>query len=78
LAKVKKKLEEASNMVDRAETRTRVLQRHLRDVEASPTGSVEALDLPPIDFGVGEESANGGPAEIPSPQTTLDFVKEVS
>jgi len=74
LAKVKKKLEEASNMVDRAETRTRVLQRHLRDVEASPNSSVEALNLPPIDFELREQSDAVGPAETITPQATIDFM----
>jgi DNA recombination protein RmuC len=35
LAKVKKKLNEAQNTIDSAETRTRAIQRKLRDVEAS-------------------------------------------
>ncbi len=35
LAKVKKKLSEAQTTIDKAETRTRVIQRKLRDVEAS-------------------------------------------
>lgn len=49
LAKVRKKLQEASNTVERAEGRTRVLQRHLRGVEDGPAA---ALDLPLFD---GEE-----------------------
>ena len=36
LAQVKKKLEEASNTVDKAAIRTRAIQRSLREVEASP------------------------------------------
>ncbi len=36
LAKTKKKLEEASNTIDLAETRTRVMSRRLKDVEALP------------------------------------------
>ena len=36
LAQVKKKLEEASNTVDKAAVRTRAIQRSLRDVEGSP------------------------------------------
>ena len=36
LAQVKKKLEEASNSVDKAAIRTRAVQRTLRDVEGSP------------------------------------------
>ncbi len=49
LAKVKKKLQEASNTVDQAETRTRVLQRQLREVEFTPNALPEeptgCLDL---------------------------------
>jgi DNA recombination protein RmuC len=43
LAKVKKKLEEASHTVDQAETRTRVLQKHLRNVETPTSGSQEGM-----------------------------------
>jgi DNA recombination protein RmuC len=43
LAKVKKKLQEASNTVDEAETRTRVLHRELLQVESRPEGSSESL-----------------------------------
>ena len=35
LGKLKKKLGEAQNTIDRAETRTRAIQRKLRDVEGS-------------------------------------------
>ena len=35
LAKVKKKLGEAQNTIDSAETRTRAIQRRLRDVEGA-------------------------------------------
>jgi DNA recombination protein RmuC len=53
LAKVKKKLEEASHTVDQAEVRTRVLQRHLRDVETPASeseGEVDSLlDLAAVD-----------------------------
>jgi DNA recombination protein RmuC len=40
LAKVKKKLNEAQNTIDKAETRTKVIQRKLRDVEASETSDL--------------------------------------
>ena len=43
LAKVKKKLQEASNTVEVAETRTRVLQRSLIDVEAAPDDLSEPM-----------------------------------
>jgi DNA recombination protein RmuC len=43
LSKVKKKLQEASTTVEQAETRTRVLQRHLRDVESAPSESSAEL-----------------------------------
>jgi DNA recombination protein RmuC len=46
LAKVKKRLQEAANSVDHAETRTRVLERHLRDVSV-PTP--EEIDGSPMD-----------------------------
>ena len=37
LAKTKKKLEEATNQIGSAETRTRVIERRLRDVQALPS-----------------------------------------
>ncbi|WP_083650878.1 DNA recombination protein RmuC [Azonexus hydrophilus] len=43
LAHTKKKLEEASNSIVRAETRTRQLSRKLKDVEALPAGDAEKL-----------------------------------
>ena len=43
LAHTKKKLEEASNSIVRAETRTRQLSRKLRDVEALPAGDAGKL-----------------------------------
>jgi DNA recombination protein RmuC len=47
LAKVQKKLQEASNTVDQGLTRTRVLERRLRGVETPE--SVDDLELPLID-----------------------------
>jgi DNA recombination protein RmuC len=47
LSKVKKKLQEASNTVDRAESRTRVLQNHLRAVEGSPSSIPELPSAAP-------------------------------
>lgn len=43
LAKTKKKLEEASNQIDAAETRTRVMTRRLKSVEAASPERVQAL-----------------------------------
>lgn len=43
LAHTRKKLEEASNSIVRAETRTRQLSRKLKDVEALPADDVEKL-----------------------------------
>lgn len=43
LARVRKKLQEASNTVDQAETRTRVLQRQLRGVDSVTSDSLEEL-----------------------------------
>jgi DNA recombination protein RmuC len=48
LAKTKKKLEEASNTIDAAQVRTRVMTRTLRDVEALPQAQTQAL-LPGVD-----------------------------
>lgn len=45
LALVRKRLEQAAQTVDLAETRTRVLQRQLRDVGSAPSDPV-ALDVP--------------------------------
>ncbi|WP_153147223.1 DNA recombination protein RmuC [Dechloromonas sp. H13] len=43
LAHTKKKLDEASNSISKAETRTRQLSRKLREVEALPAGEAEQL-----------------------------------
>jgi DNA recombination protein RmuC len=45
LDKVKKKLDEASNVVDQAQTRRRAVERNLRSVEALPTADAERLLL---------------------------------
>lgn len=47
LDKVKKKLQEASNVVDAASTRSRAIQRSLRDVEALPVPDGVEAALPP-------------------------------
>jgi DNA recombination protein RmuC len=36
LSKTQKKLQEASNVIDKAGVRTRAIERHLRDVESRP------------------------------------------
>jgi DNA recombination protein RmuC len=62
LGKVKKKLNEAQNTIDQAETRTRVIQRKLRDVEESnglpPADTVDSDDgeFVALAVGAGEES----------------------
>lgn len=56
LAKVRKKLEEASHTVDQAEVRTRVIQRHLRDVESAASGPQSEGGLP-LDAVAGDEDA---------------------
>ncbi len=43
LAHTKKKLDEASNSISKAETRTRQLSRRLKEVEALPVGEAEQL-----------------------------------
>lgn len=56
LAKVQKKLQEASNTIDDAQKRTRVIGRKLRDVQELPSGeSQEVLLLGPADDGEHDE-----------------------
>ncbi|HEX5358227.1 MAG TPA: DNA recombination protein RmuC, partial [Aquabacterium sp.] len=43
LAKTRKKLEEASNTISSVETRTRVMGRALKQVEAMPESQAQAL-----------------------------------
>ena len=43
LAKTKKKLDEASNQIDLAQTRTNVMARKLKTVESMPEGQAQAL-----------------------------------
>lgn len=54
LAHTRKKLDEASNSIGKAETRTRVLSRHLKGVEALPAGAAEHL-IGVADFEGGED-----------------------
>lgn len=62
LAKVKKKLNEAQNTIDSAETRTRAIQRKLRDVEACDStnlieaGEPEDHEIAAVLAGVAEET----------------------
>ena len=55
LAKTKKKLEEASNTIDQAQTRTNVMQRKLKSVEALYESRTQSLL--PIDASGGDEDA---------------------
>ena len=57
LAHTKKKLDEASNSIDRAEVRTRALSRKLKNVEALPVTDAERLldDMESVDS-AGEEA----------------------
>lgn len=54
LAHTKKKLEEASSSIGKAETRTRVLSRKLKEVEALPVGDSERL-IGAVEFDADEE-----------------------
>ena len=63
LAAVKKKLQEASNKIEASETRTRVMERKLRDVEELPQAEA-VLHLPDLAAGQGlvdEEDAGDPP-----------------
>ena len=55
LAKTRKKLDEASNVISSVETRTRVMGRALKQVEAMPDAQTQAL-LPGDALGEDEES----------------------
>ena len=66
IAKVQKKLQEASNHMDSAASRTRVIERKLRDVEQLPTGErpLDLLSLPVLEEGADPPVGNGhGAAE---------------
>ena len=60
LAKTKKKLAEASNTIELAERRTRVMARELRSVEALPDARAQAV-LPGLDADPSAEPASPGP-----------------
>ena len=47
LAKTKKKLEEAANTIDQAQTRSNMMTRRLKSVEALPSDRAQALLGPP-------------------------------
>ena len=57
LDKVKKKLTEATNTIDKAGVRTRAIERNLRDVETDTLPSVEVKELP-FDDGLDIEDFN--------------------
>ena len=59
LAKTKKKLTEASDQIDKAEVRTRVMARELRNVEALPDGRTRAL-LPDAMAAAGADGGEDG------------------
>jgi DNA recombination protein RmuC len=59
LAKTRKKLDEASNNIGQAETRTRAMTRQLRAVEALPENRVAEL-LPDLSVRADEEEDRGG------------------
>ena len=73
LAKVKKKLQEASHTVEHAETRTRVLQRRLRDVETGSSDSLEAANLP-LDFEETDLSLPLESAASPATHVAPEFI----
>ena len=58
LAKTKKKLEEAGNTIDQAETRTRAMVRQLKSVEAMPENRTAEL-LPGLAAGTEEDGPDG-------------------
>jgi DNA recombination protein RmuC len=61
LARTKKKIDEASKTIGDAETRTRVIGRKLKDVEALPAPQTAALleDVVEIEAGMEPRSAGG-------------------
>jgi DNA recombination protein RmuC len=54
LAKTKKKLDEASNTIDQAQTRSNVMTRRLKSVEALPASQTERL-LPGLDLPLADD-----------------------
>jgi DNA recombination protein RmuC len=58
LAKTKKKLKEASDTIDAAQTRTNVMGRKLKSVESLPEAQAQAL-LPMLDVEVEAEEEEG-------------------
>jgi DNA recombination protein RmuC len=72
LAKVKKKIDEASNQIELTEQRTRVINRKLRDVEVLPADQAAQL-LPPASILASEEIADDEP-DLPliSPPGRID------
>ena len=62
LDKTRKKLQEASNTIDAAQTRANVMTRTLRTVEALPVAEAQALLPPAAEGGLDPDSPDGGPA----------------
>jgi DNA recombination protein RmuC len=60
LAKTRRKLDEASNTISEAETRTRQMGRKLKSVEALPDERVDRL-LPGVAADEGEDTGPGRP-----------------
>ncbi len=56
LALTRKKLQEATNVIDKADVRTRAIERKLRDVEELPSGET----VSPLDDGLDLEDLVGG------------------
>lgn len=66
LAEVKKKLQQATSTVEKAETRTRVLQKQLRGVETATGGAPQAPEILPFDLGSLEPVTSEPPVTAPS------------
>jgi DNA recombination protein RmuC len=59
LEKVKSKLQSATNEIDQVGTRTRAMQRQLRNVESTPDDKPSSLENEPSDASAGDgENAN--------------------
>ncbi len=73
LARTRKKLEEAQDTIDDASTRTRVMDRRLRDVEALPESEVAAM-LPGVQAAaaLASSAAPGGSAGSAEPAPGTD------
>ncbi|MCC6909102.1 MAG: DNA recombination protein RmuC [Phycisphaerales bacterium] len=73
IQKVKKKLQEASNTVEAAESRTRVMNRKLRGVEELPAREAAGvLELSPEDGSIVVEVESVGGPEVPDESTGVE------